>query len=899
MVQTHPKATPRSARLRSRLWVRLVAIAVLPVLGLLGVAASVTVSQNNKVRTSTDAAAHILRLGSYFRIATVVDAEHVPAQTAATVREFRIPPAFAQALLGFGGTDGIVNARAATDRLLAGSTDPVLRRVSQILADARTRIDDPASTWDASLKAYLTAKSLLSDAARREIEAVEAHTPSSESGVRRASTALTSAFDALQSSNQLTLPLFRVLTGGPEARASLRTLAEQTTLEDAALGRLARSAEVKTLRAVHTLNADPDSASFRALVGQSLDATPDVTPVAMPVATNGSTRSLGFARYAQLATIFRSGFRRSALYSLVLDAASNEAVTASRAAARDARVARLETMALSLFLALLSLSAALLAARSISRPLRRLARRARDVVDGAVGAAPLPEDGPIEVSVVTRALNDLAANLEVVEQQASALAAAQLDDPVLRSPAPGSLGVSIQSSVERLLQAMREGEELQEQLVHQARHDSLTGLANRAAAITTLDQSIARSRRGGGRVALLFLDLDGFKRGNDEYGHRFGDAVLCEIANRLIASVRSGDSVARLGGDEFVVVAEPIQDVNEAFELGQRLIDAVSVPIETLGKRLRVGASVGIAFDQDHRTDSATMLREADLAMYRAKALGRGRVEIFDDALRREHDLRAELEALIPDGLRNGEFRLDYQPITRAIGGEVTGLEALVRWHRPGHGVVAPSEFIPAAEATSVILDIGRWVLLTAAQQVAQWTELPGMGALHIAVNLSARHLLAPTVIADVRDALRLSGLAAERLVLEVTETVLLGDLATAVENLEAIRALGVRIALDDFGTGYTSINQLGRLPIDILKIDRSFVSNITRPQERSIVELVVEVAHTLDVGLVAEGVEDQEQLDVLRSLGCDSVQGYFVSRPIALSDVPCWVATRTAEVAV
>jgi diguanylate cyclase (GGDEF)-like protein len=484
-----------------------------------------------------------------------------------------------------------------------------------------------------------------------------------------------------------------------------------------------------------------------------------------------------------------------------------------------------------------------------------------------------------------------------VGEQAQALAAGDLDHAVLGGAVPGVLGESVQASVEQLSRSIREQEALRSRLAEQAHHDALTGLLNRAGFLVVLEDALARARDEDRQVALLFVDLDGFKRANDSHGHSFGDDVLRLTAARIGTVSRVGDTVARLGGDEFVVIAEGIDGVDAATRLGERLVSAVSVPIELGGRTARIGASVGVAVSEDARVPASDLLADADQAVYRAKRSGRGRVEVCNDALRREVAERNDIEAALRNAIHSGELELHYQPVVDTSTQDLKGFEALVRWRRPGYGLVPPADFIPVAEASDLVIDLGRWVLAEATSQLVRWSSSPGMAGAHVSVNVSGRHLLNGAVVDDVREALEHSGLAADRLVVEITETVILADLDVAVAHLDALRALGVRIALDDFGTGYTSIGQLGRLPVDILKIDRAFVSELDQHQDRSIVELMVEVAHTLGLGLVAEGVEEAGQLGILQELTCDDVQGYLISRPMEAGDVHRWAAGQPSAI--
>ncbi|MEI4272626.1 EAL domain-containing protein [Klenkia sp. LSe6-5] len=522
---------------------------------------------------------------------------------------------------------------------------------------------------------------------------------------------------------------------------------------------------------------------------------------------------------------------------------------------------------------------AVLLARSIGRSLGRLAAQAAQVSEGAL--VEVGGRGPREVRTVGAALGTAVGSLRRIQDQAQAVAEGDLTNVLLEEPLPGPLGAVVHASVQQIVSSVRQREELQSALAHQAAHDPLTDLPNRAQALALTAAALNRGRRSGDMVGLLFVDLDGFKAVNDGYGHACGDEVLREVARRLRGQLRGGDVVCRLGGDEFVVLVEPVELEADLVELAGRLIEAVSRPITAQGHRITVGASIGVGVSRDAAVDADALLAEADTAAYRAKAHGRGRAEVFDDALRAQLLAQAALERAIATGLGAGEFEVHYQPVVEVGSASIAGYEALVRWNRSGLGLVPPDEFIPVAESTRLICDLDRWVLGTATRQLAAWRAAAGGAADHVtvAVNLSGRHLTDRRVVDDVAAALAAAGLPADRLVLEVTETVLVDD-PVAAEHLTALRGLGVSIAIDDFGTGYTSIGQLRSLPVDTLKIDRSFVAS-TEPGHDQLVALMIKAAHTFGLTVVAEGVEDVHQLGRLQEERCDHAQGWWFGRPL------------------
>ncbi len=422
-------------------------------------------------------------------------------------------------------------------------------------------------------------------------------------------------------------------------------------------------------------------------------------------------------------------------------------------------------------------------------------------------------------------------------------------------------------------------------------HDSLTGLANRTMLTDRLAQALARSRRTGHPVAVLFVDLDRFKEVNDTLGHSAGDALLVETAARLNGLVRESDTVARLGGDEFVLLCDQLETSRDAIEIAQRVIDSIDAPFTCGESQARVTASVGIMLSIDGTETPDTMLRQADTAMYRAKDGGKARYELFDEAMQHWVAARLELEVALRRAVTGNELVLHYQPVLDADSGMVVSFEALVRWDRPGFGLVQPGEFIAIAEETGLILEIGTWVLDEACRQAAAWTTRWPDRRIGIAVNISSRQILKGKLTDTVTSALARSGLDPTLLTLELTETTLIDDALTAEAVLQELRGYGVNLALDDFGTGYSSLTYLRTFPINIIKIDQSFVRTIgTEREDTAIVAAVVALARNLNLKVVAEGIETPEQLATLMYLNCDLLQGYLFARPAPLEDVPALV---------
>lgn len=544
-----------------------------------------------------------------------------------------------------------------------------------------------------------------------------------------------------------------------------------------------------------------------------------------------------------------------------------------------------------------SVAAALWFGRSIARPLRLLAVQAQQVRDGELRLSPLALAGPPELSLASAAFNDVTANLVLMEEKALALSACDFDSPALSRTLPGRLGEALHDSLQVLSGSILERESLQARLLHQATHDSLTGLANRPAVIDALAGAVERSRRSGHPLAVSFIDLDDFKTTNDTSGHAIGDALLRAVAERMRAAARRGDMVARLGGDEFVVVAEEVGGAEEALALVRRILDAIAAPIELDGREFRISGSAGIALNRAGDDDPLTLLANADLAVYRAKHRSASSIELYDEELQGQARARTDIEAALAATLLRGgdELVLHFQPILDARSERVVSLEALVRWDRPGEGLVAPDDFIPVAERSDLVVRLDQWVIEAATAQMASWSGHPVLGAVTLAVNVSGRHVADAHFVDHVRGALATSGFSPERLVLEVTETALVADMARAAAQIALVRELGVKVAVDDFGTGHTGLTHIRTVTVDEIKIDRSFTAEL--PETVTLVQIVMDLARHLGLVTVAEGVETAEQAATLRAMGCAEMQGYHFSRPLPAGELVEWLAADSERV--
>lgn len=416
---------------------------------------------------------------------------------------------------------------------------------------------------------------------------------------------------------------------------------------------------------------------------------------------------------------------------------------------------------------------------------------------------------------------------------------------------------------------------------YQATHDLLTDLPNRALLTDRLQQAVAQAQRHGARLAVMFLDLDRFKHINDTLGHSVGDRLLQEVADRLRRTVRESDTVSRQGGDEFVLLLPLVARAEDAYELAEKLINTLAAPYRIGGHELHVTASIGISLFPEDGDSPDTLIKHADMAMYHAKQRGRNNFQFFIQDMNRKALERLFIEHSLRRALHNGELELYYQPQVALTSGRIVGAEALLRWHHPQRGDIPPEEFVPIAEDTGLIVDIGHWVLSEACAQMDQWLHT-GSPLQRVSVNVSSVQFRAESIIDQVRSVLDHFGTAGEHLVLELTESVLMEDEEHAIDRLRRLKQLGVQLAIDDFGTGYSSMTYLKQFPVDIIKVDRSFVGDATADTDDAIITLaIIRLAHSLRLTVTAEGVEDRAILDFLARNGCDEAQGFYVGRPM------------------
>lgn len=601
----------------------------------------------------------------------------------------------------------------------------------------------------------------------------------------------------------------------------------------------------------------------------------------------GGSGSLQFdlSAVSELTALFNDGLFVSSSHLDLVAVASSEVLDASATVQSDAENRSRQNIASIAVVAAASLAFALALSSVIGRPMRRLARAAERLRDGK-SVRHIKPAGPSELRAATRAISEAAAHLELAERQATALAQGDLDHPALGDNAPGTLGKSLQAAVQTLATSINDSNDFRERLEHEVQHDGLTQLPNRKACLAALDAHLQECRDNGSTMATMFVDLDGFKETNDTYGHLFGDQVLRVIAQRLDQAAAGNDAVVgRFGGDEFLVNIRPADDIAHVVSVAEAMRASISEPIAIGPNHVEVGASIGIAFANTERHQSADdLLWEADLAVYQAKLGGRGRVEVCDDALRARVEAQGKMAERIVDAIRQNDLMLYFQPIVRSTDGSVHNMEALVRWNASDEHVIYPDEFIPVAEASDLIIDLDRWVINQATMQLAEWATDPVFADLEVSINVSSRHLSSDRFVENIMGPIRMNGVDPSRVVIEVTESALLEDRIEAAKKLEQLRSHGVLVAIDDFGTGYTSLGHLRDLPVDILKIDRSFTDPASGSQ--SLVKLIVDAGHVLGARITAEGVETEEQAQWLAEMGADDLQGYLFARPCPPDDL-------------
>ncbi len=573
-------------------------------------------------------------------------------------------------------------------------------------------------------------------------------------------------------------------------------------------------------------------------------------------------------------------------------------ITDQRAALRtaqdDQQAAEASTLRWSLGIgamsALMMLAIGLAAFEWIGRPLRRASAVTRAIAAGDL-TAQVERSGPAELANLATDVNSMAAALIHRSEELNAYLAKNLEARTADlERANGELAREVdvrKRAEETLARALEVEHELEEHLRHQAFHDPLTDLANRVRFMDRLEHGLQHASRRAAGLAVLFIDLDDFKSVNDSLGHPAGDQLLIAVAARLQSCLRPGDTAARLGGDEFAILLEELGDTDHAISVATRMIDVLRVPMELSGTEVFVRGSIGIAISTAVST-ADELLRRADVAMYSAKSDGKGQFAIYRASMETSMLGHLQLAGELQRAVERGELVVHYQPSVVLSSQKIAGVEALVRWQHPTRGLLLPGEFIHIAEETGLIVTIGRWVLRESCFQARSWqTEYPSDPPLTIAVNVSARQIHQPGLVEVVAEALRDSGLPPNSLILEITESLVMQNAELAIERLHELKALGVRLAIDDFGTGYSSLSYLRRFPVDILKIDKSFVDGVgEHGKERELAQSIIELGQTLNLEIVAEGVERADQLGWLKSRNCDLAQGFLFAQAISADSI-------------
>jgi diguanylate cyclase (GGDEF)-like protein len=451
----------------------------------------------------------------------------------------------------------------------------------------------------------------------------------------------------------------------------------------------------------------------------------------------------------------------------------------------------------------------------------------------------------------------------------------------------------LRNALDRVRQQIAKARESQKHLTYLSQHDILTGLPNRTLGRDRIEQAIVQAQRHGKTVALLFIDLDNFKEVNDSMGHTAGDEFLIEVSRRLRLAVRKSDVVCRHGGDEFVVGIVEVSNAEDAASAANNIMGQLRQPLRLREAELVATCSIGVALFPQDALNYEDLLRKADIAMYQAKESGRNDCRFFDEAMNVNIQKNLQLHAQMRSGLLHKEFLLHFQPVINLQSGHMVGAEALIRWRHPSRGMIAPGEFIPAAEKSGIIVEIGSWVVQEACRQMAAW-QAQGLPEFVLAINLSPLQFRKGDIVAVVAKALEESGLAPRLLELEITESALIHDTEKFVVMLHSLKSLGVRIAIDDFGTGYSNLTYLQRFKVDKLKIDQSFVMRLLDgTQEKAIVRAIIQMAHSLELATTAEGIEEQAIYDLLHEFGCHYGQGYHIARPMSADNLVQFVNQR------
>ncbi|MEE8601857.1 putative bifunctional diguanylate cyclase/phosphodiesterase [Euzebya tangerina] len=858
------------------------------------------IEADQRVDASTSATESADRLGVLLRLAPAIRVETNASVSAMGSEEIpaEIPP-FILATVGLDFEAALTDSREVVDQLLAQLDDD---EIHQLLADLRPQVE--GAEIQQVFDGFNAAAEVIDVAIDQEVQTLTAAAvDSGRGGQLIAAVRVAEAVAAVQVAQAGLVPQWGALVAPVSApdTSQVRQLSDGV----AQLRRAARDLDVvaagtdvgEQWRAIH------DSPENRRLIARFEDAVEQFSlsgardpAVDVPL----FAENIDIDQISEAVEIIGAATADSELlaeqFDVLVDTALSQVNQAATDAADEARLIRNRTLgwAVGFGMVLVLLGTSLFVV--VVGPVRRMEAVARALRDGHLDKT-ADEQGPRELRIAAGVLNEAVASVRLAEQQAAALAAERLDDPVLNQSVAGRLGVSLQRTVTRLAASLAEREEFQRQLSHEASHDGLTTLPNRRAIMTHLEEALWRLSRRDTSIALLFVDLDGFREINEEHGHLVGDMVLRILSDRLLEVSRDTDLVGRMGGDEFVVVAQDLGRIEHAAAVAKRVGERLNEPITAAGVTVIPDASIGVAFTSDPAATPEELFRDADMAVAQAKLEGRGQVAVCDEDMRRHLLEQGEMEDAIRAAMDGDEFHLVFQPAIDTRTGAAMSLEALIRWDRPEVGFVSPGEFIPVAERSDLIVELDRWVLRAVARQIAAWQSHPGLSGIPVAVNISGRHVGNGTLAKDVRAVLDEFYIEPQSLMIEVTETAVLDDERGAAQQLTALRSMGVKIALDDFGTGYMSLAHLRSLPVDTLKIDRSFVAKMEESTDRSLVELMVNTGHLLGLSVTAEGIETQEEADGLTELGADALQGFLLCKPIVSDELERRLQGQTALV--
>ncbi len=861
------------------------AVVLLPLLGLGWLAAA----DVNEATAEVDRTARIAfvasRLDGSIQAEALIDAESYWAQALASINEFNIPlPAITQ-LSGIDLEASYEETRIEVDALL--QSRPISAALASQLDDARAQVELEQKNTDIQA-AYAEVKASVTSSIRADMAEIRSLAGGIQNTNELANSigVLDLAVDLRGSVSKMTASYFgsRFPVGEAAAIESVALLEYRLVYQNdrALIDELVQSnqnlaqrwEEVKADESVSTFFARVDNLN-NVLKAEGTDADEFAITVSfsdIPEEGRAFVGSLeGVDRHVEFA-----------------QAVSNTVVQQSEAISIIAQNSRKNIFVATVGLGALAFVSVAAASVWIVSPLRRMAVVVGQLREGELGGT-VNEAGPTEVRAAARALNEAVDNMNAAERMSRALADRDLDSPAFQAETTGRLGSSLREAMSALANSISEREEFRARLAYEATHDGLTGLANRSDTMSHLEEALGRFERGNLELAVLFVDIDGFKQVNDAHGHAAGDLLLCTTATRIAEATRLGDHVGRIGGDEFVVVAEPVQGLESAMELADRILESVSQPLTISGMTLRISVSIGVAFATGSSTPE-DLLRDADLALYEAKTEGKARAKFCDAELKANQAERLTIEKSLEFALGADHLELHFQPVVHALTGELSSVEALLRWPQPSGVFVAPGVFIPVAERSDLILEVDRWVLREVAKQLGSWGNSSDLSSLTASVNISARHLSSPGLFDEVMQPLKTNNVDPRRLIVEITETALLDDIDQAAATLGRLRAEGVRVAIDDFGTGYASLAHLRRLPVDILKIDQSFVAGLDRVDDRSLVQLTIDTGHLLGASIIAEGVETTTQADQLTKMGTDLLQGYGLGMPMPPEQLNEWL---------